>query len=255
MKIRVLGASGSGASGYKSSALLLDGFMLLDAGTAAGELSVREEERLRYTLLTHAHMDHVKGLLFLLENRAGREYTAPLAVMSGKEILGDLRKHIFNNRIWPDFSRIPSPKTPLLSFKTLTAARKLRLDGYTIFMERVNHTVPTYGYIVESPAKKALAYTGDTGPTDLFWTRMDKFDVKALVTETSFPNRLEGLATATGHLTPAMLEKELRKLSRPPEQILVMHLKPRFERDIRAELRALRRKGLRILESGERFSL
>jgi cAMP phosphodiesterase len=84
---------------------------------------------------------------------------------------------------------------------------------------------------------------------------MEKFDVKSLITETSFPNRLEGLARASGHMTPAMLDEEIRKMSRPPEAILVMHIKPQFAREIRAEIRALGRKGLRILESGDQFSL
>ena len=253
MKIKVLGASGSGASGYKSSAFLVDGFLLLDAGTA-GELSAREEDSLRCVLVSHAHLDHVKGLPFLMESRVGRE-TDPITLMGGKEIIGDIRKHIFNNRIWPDFSKIPSAKAPVFRYKALNTSRVFKLDGYTIAMERVNHTVPAHGYIIEGPAKKALAYTGDTGPTERFWKRMEEFDVRALVTEASFPNRLEGLALSSGHLTPALLEKEIRKLSRMPETIYVMHIKPRFAREVRAEIRALGRKNLRIIESGEQFRL
>ncbi|MCL2102810.1 MAG: MBL fold metallo-hydrolase, partial [Syntrophorhabdaceae bacterium] len=88
MKIKALGASGSGAYGHKSPAFLVDELLLLDAGTVAGELSIREENLLRYILLTHAHLDHLKGIPFLLENLASRETVAPITIAGGKEILG-----------------------------------------------------------------------------------------------------------------------------------------------------------------------
>jgi len=251
MRIKALGVSGSGGSRHNSSAFLVDGLFLLDAGTVVGELSAKEENRIRYILLTHAHLDHIKGLPFLLGSRAGSGTGVPITVMGGKEVLGDIRKHIFNNRIWPDFTKIPSRETPLLCYKTLTQARCCQLDGYTITMERVTHTVPANGFIVENQAKQAIVYTGDTGPTDRFWKRMEEFDVKALITEISFPNRLERFAHMSGHLTPALLEEEIRKISRLPDKILVMHMKSPFEREIKAEVRKLGRKNIRLLEDGD----
>ncbi|MCL1926290.1 MAG: 3',5'-cyclic-nucleotide phosphodiesterase [Syntrophorhabdaceae bacterium] len=251
MKIKALGVSGSGGSRHNSSSFLVDGVLLLDAGTVVGELSAKEENRIRHILLTHAHMDHMNGIPFLLASRAGSGTGTPVTVAGGKEVLGDIRRHIFNGRIWPDFSKIPSKESPLLLYKTLTQTRCCRIDGYTVAMERVNHTVPANGFIVANQAKKAVAYTGDTGPTDRFWKRMEEFDVKALITEISFPNRFEKIARMSGHLTPAMLEEEIRKISRPPEKIFIMHMKPPFEREIRAEVRKLRRKNLSILKDGD----
>jgi ribonuclease BN (tRNA processing enzyme) len=251
MKIRALGASGSEVPGHNSPAFLVDGLLLLDAGTVANALNVREEDDLRYIFLTHAHLDHIKGIPFLLDNRVSRGTDAPITVMGGKEVLGDLRKHILNDRIWPDFTKIPSPEKPSLRYRTLPASRPCRLDGYTIAMERVSHAVPANGCIVEDSGGRAIAYTGDTGPTERFWKRMGKFDVKALITEASFPNRLEGLALASGHLTPALLEKEIAKMARLPETIYIVHMKPQFEREIREEVLALRRGNLAFLADGE----
>ena len=251
MRIKALGVSGSGGSRNNSSAFLVDGVLLLDAGTVVGELSAKEENRIRYILLSHAHLDHIKGIPFLLSSRAGSGTGTPITIMGGKEVLGDIRKHIFNSRIWPDFTKIPSRESPLLCYKTLTQARLCLLDGYTIAMERVSHTVPANGFIVANHTKKAVAYTGDTGPTELFWKRMEKFDVKALITEISFPNRLERFARMSGHFTPALLEEEIRKMSRLPDTIFVMHMKSQFEREIRAEVRKLRRKNLGLLEDGD----
>jgi hypothetical protein len=96
------------------------------------------------------------------------------------------------------------------------------IDGYKVVMEKVHHIVPAYGYIVENNRKEAIAYTGDTGPTDRFWETMAVHDVKCLIMETSFPNRLEKLALASGHLTPSLLEKEIAKMPVPPTRIYLM---------------------------------
>jgi ribonuclease BN (tRNA processing enzyme) len=111
--------------------------------------------------------------------------------------------------------------------------------------------VPAYGFIVENPAKKAIAYTGDTGPTERFWKRMAAHDVKCLIVETSFPNRMEKLALTTGHLTPSLLEKELSKIASPPPRICVMHLKPQYQQEIEDEIQMNGRENIDFLKDGE----
>ena len=39
-------------------------------------------------------------------------------------------------------------------------------------------------------------------------------NLKAVITETSFPNELQDLANVSGHLTPSTLADELRKLKK-----------------------------------------
>ena len=251
MMIKVLGAAGSEVPGHESPAFLIDGKMLLDAGTVATALNIREERGLRCILLTHAHLDHIKGIPFLLDNLVSRGTGNTITVLGGKEVLGDLKKHIFNGRIWPDFTKIPSPSKPSLRYKVLTTARSCRVEGYGVTMEKVDHTVAANGYIVEDREKAAIAYTGDTGPTVRFWKRMAGRDIKALITETSFPNRLEKLALASGHLTPNLLGREIAKMSRPPGKIYIMHLKPQFEQEIEAEIHSLGLDNLGFLRSGE----
>lgn len=251
MNIKVLGAAGSEVPGHNCPAFLVDETFLLDAGTVAVALNIREECTLRWILLTHAHLDHIKGIPFLLDNLVSRNTGITITVLGGEDVLCDLRKNIFNDRIWPDFSRIPSPDQPSLRYEILGTARPREIDGYTITMERVDHTVPAYGYIVEDPGKTAIAYTGDTGPTGRFWKRMADHDVKVLITETSFPNRMEKLALASKHLTPALLGKEIGKMSRPPRQIRIVHLKPQFVQEIESEIRALGHDNIGFLKDGD----
>jgi ribonuclease BN (tRNA processing enzyme) len=251
LKIKVLGASGSEVPGHSCPAFLVDGKILLDAGTVAVSLNIREEHSLQYILLTHAHFDHIKGIPFLLDNLVIRNTGNTITVLSGKDVLDDVRKNIFNDRIWPDFSKLPTPEHPVLKYKVISPARPVEIDGYRVAMEKVHHTVPAYGYIVENSAKKAIAYTGDTGPTERFWERMAAHDVKCLIVETSFPNRLEKLALTTGHLTPSLLEKEIAKMPDPPPRIYVMHLKPQYLPEIEVEIQALEHGNIELLKEGE----
>ena len=250
MKIKVLGSAGSEVPGHNCPAFLIDGKILLDAGTIALSLNIREEHSLGWICLTHAHFDHIKGIPFLLDNLVTRNTGNTITVLGGKEVLDDVRKNIFNDRIWPDFSKIPTPENPVLRYRSISTARSVQIDGYRITMERVNHPVPAYGYIVEKAGNKAIAYTGDTGPTHRFWERMAANDVKYLITETSFPNRLEKLALTTGHLTPSLLEREIAKMSPVPEKIFVMPLKPQFRQEIETEIQALGHDNIEFLKDG-----
>ena len=251
MRIKVLGAAGSEVPGHNCPAFLIDGKILLDAGTIALSLNISEEHSLRWILLTHAHLDHIKGIPFLLDNLVIRSTGNTIIVASGKDVLDDLRKNIFNDRIWPDFSRIPTRGDAVLRYRNIATTRPFLIDGYRITMEKVHHTVPAYGYIVGKPGKKTIAYTGDTGPTDRFWEKMAAHDVKYLITETSFPNRLEKLALAAGHLSPSLLEGEIAKMSRPPEKIFIVHLKPQFRQEIETEIQALGHDFIEFLKDGE----
>ncbi|OGP80713.1 MAG: MBL fold metallo-hydrolase [Deltaproteobacteria bacterium RBG_16_64_85] len=251
MKIKVLGASGSEVPGHNCPAFLIDGRILLDAGTIANSLNIREEHSLQNIFLTHAHLDHIKGIPFLLDNLVTRSTGNTITVMSGKDVLDDLKKNIFNDRIWPDFSKIPTPERPVLKYQAFSPSSPVTIDGYKVVMEKVHHTVPAYGYIVENNRKEAIAYTGDTGPTDRFWKTMAVHDVKFLIMETSFPNRLEKLALASGHLTPSLLEKEIAKMPVPPTRIYLMHLKPQYIPEIEAEIEALEHDNVDFLKEGE----
>ena len=251
MKIKVLGASGSEVPGHNCPAFLIDRKILLDAGTIALSLNIREERSLGWIFLTHAHLDHIKGIPFMLDNLVTRSTGNTITVLSGKDVLDDIRKDIFNDRIWPDFNKIPSPAHPVLKYKAFSPTRPVVIDGYRVAMEKVHHTVPAYGYIVEDSGKKAIAYTGDTGPTERFWRKMAAHDVRCLIVETSFPNRLEKLALTTGHLTPALLEKEISKMRNPPERIFIMHVKPQYLQEIEMEIRGLGRENIELLKDGE----
>ena len=255
MRIRVLGASGSEVPNHNLPAFLIDGVILLDAGTIGLSLSDREQFRIKHILITHSHLDHIKGIPFLLDNMVITNRKYSLTLLSGRDVLDDLRKNVLNDRIWPDFARIPDRKRPALRFRSLSPRRVFNLNGYRVHCARVNHSVPAYGFIIEDRRGKAVAYTGDTGPTELFWQKMAGRDVRCLIVEVSFPNTMSDLAIRSGHLTPRLLSRELEKMPYIPERIYITHVKPQYKGRIHREIGALSCRKISILSDNQVITL
>ena len=250
MKINVLGSSGSVAPGHNTAAFLIDDHLLLDAGTISISLNQEAQFKITHIFLTHVHLDHIKGIPFLIDNFAIGKERRRLTVLSGPEVLRDLKKHIFNNRIWPDFTAIPTREHPLLLFQELSTRGFFPLGKYRVYTTRVHHTVPAYGYLVEDSLGNALAYTGDSGPTETIWKRFQGHRIKGLIVEVSFPNALKQLALLSGHLTPGLLKEEITKMPVLPEKIYITHPKPLYRETIEKELARLKGIPLEILEDG-----
>ena len=102
MKVRVLGCSGAIAKDCKTTSFLLDGDILIDAGTGLGDLTLDEMRRIEHVLLTHSHLDHVAALPLMVD-AVGASRARPLQIHGLPETIHALKAHIFNDVIWPDF--------------------------------------------------------------------------------------------------------------------------------------------------------
>lgn len=252
MRLRILGCSGSSAPGQYSPAFLVDGELLLDAGTIGAVLSENEQVAIRTVLITHAHLDHVKGLAHLADNLLLAGSGHAVQVVGTEATLGAMAEHLFNDRIWPDFTRIPAPGRGVLRWHPIVPEQELVFEGYRVTAVPVDHTVPAVGYRV-SRQGASLLYTGDTGPTRRIWKYGD--GISALIVEVSFANGMEDLCRSIGHLTPALLVDELGKLPEIPPRVLAMHLKPHYTEQISAELSALGITELEVLCEGAVYDL
>ncbi len=236
MKVNVIGCSGSESPDRNLTSFLIDDFMLLDAGTIAHVLDNKAQKRITHILITHSHLDHIKGIPFFIENIVINNMKHHVTVLSGRDVLTDVKKNIFNDRIWPDFTAIYVKKNQVMDFKEIPLRSNLKIKNYKIYAVRVNHSVAAYGYIIEDSKGKSLVYTGDTGPTERLWQKMNRHKVNVLIIEVSFPNRMEELALKTGHLTVSLLERELKKMIDIPEKIYITHIKPNYLKVIEEEL-------------------
>jgi ribonuclease BN (tRNA processing enzyme) len=225
MKLRVLGCSGGiGGRHLRTTSLLVDDDILIDAGTGLTDLSVAELASIDHVFLTHSHLDHIAALPLMVDTVADRRQK-PLTVYATAAVLTILRNHIFNWAIWPDFSEVPSAEQPFMRYQVIEVGEPVSLGGRTITALPVEHTVPAVGYRLDS-GKGSLVFSGDTGPCNDFWRAVNRVDnLRHLIIECAFSNREERLAVVSRHLCPAMLERELQKLERECD-IYITHLKP-----------------------------
>lgn len=255
MRIKILGCSGSELPGHNLTAFLVDGFLLVDAGTIGQSLGNAEQKKISHILITHTHMDHIKGIPFLVDNKVNNHLKSHVTIISGRDVLHDMKKNIFNNKIWPDFTRILAKKDPVMRYQAIPQKSYLQVKGYRIYAIKVNHTVPAYGYIIENSSGSSFAYTGDTGPTDEFWKRINQHNVKVLMVEVSFPNAMKKMALLSKHLTPSLLAHEIKKMTRVPEKIYITHIKPHYRDIIKAELKKLKCPSMEMLTDNTVISL
>ncbi|MDI4634700.1 3',5'-cyclic-nucleotide phosphodiesterase [Pelomonas sp. V22] len=229
MNIRVLGCSGAIAAGYKTTAFLLDDDVLIDAGTGVGDLTLQELARIDHILVSHSHLDHVLGIPLLadtvlrLRAQAGRP---AIQVHALPETIAALRAHVFNGVIWPDFSRLPSPEAPVLSFHPFQVGERLNLGGRQIEVLSAMHTVPAVGFAVDGgEASGHWVFTGDTGPNPALWQRLAGMKLAHLVIETAFGDDESELARISQHLCPSELGRELAQLAGSVD-VHITHIKP-----------------------------
>jgi len=229
-------------------------------------------ERVKAYLVSHAHLDHLAGLVINSPDDAAKDLLGTGATIDA------IRDHLFNWRIWPNFGNegagpqlgkyryvrlAPGVPTPIAGTGMTVEALPLRHGGEasTAFLLRAG--------------SRYAAYFGDTGPDSVeksraladAWVRLAPLvrngSLRCLFLEVSYRDgRPDG--QLYGHLTPAWLMHEMRAFARAvdadrPERALagltlfVTHVKPALARGedpvarIAHELHARNDLGLRLV--------
>ena len=251
MLIQVLGGYGGESLECRMTCLLVNGTIALDAGSLSQALSIERQKEVQSILLSHSHMDHTNSLPFFIENVYGKSSGA-IDIHASAATIYALRKYLFNNATWPDFTRLPNHLVPALRFHEFQSEVPVVLDGVRFTPIAVDHLVPTHGFLIEADGA-AVLWSSDTGPTQRLWEIANRTpNLKALCIDTSFDNSLQRVADLSLHLTPKTLAAELRKLEKKVP-ILVHHLKPPCVRRIHEEVRELRNPDLEFLEQGKEY--
>ena len=254
MRIKILGCSGGIGAELRTTSLLVDQDILVDAGTGVGDLTLDEMRHIRHLFLTHSHLDHTCGLPLLIDTIFDHLKT-PLTVYGRPETLEAVKKHIFNWIMWPDFAELPSKEKPVLLYRPLKLGERVNVEGHNLHMIEVNHTVPGAGYCIEKGGK-VFAFSGDTFTNDSFWNAVNAYPrIDALMVETAFANSNQKLADMAKHYCPKTLVADLAKLKHDPD-IYITHLKPGSEDMIFQEIVAgLPKRRVHRLLGGEVFDL
>lgn len=224
MRLRILGCSGGIGGSLRTTSMLLDDDVLIDAGTGVGDLSIDELARIDHVFVTHSHLDHVTSIPFMVDT-VGWMRDKPITVHALPETLEILRLHLFNWKLWPDFTLIPDAGNPVMRYSPFKTGETVRLGARAITSLPANHVVPAAGYRLDSGAA-SLVFTGDTTTCDALWAEVNRIgNLRYLIIETAFSNRERELAVTSKHLCPSLLAEELGKFKHPA-QLFVTHLKP-----------------------------
>ncbi len=232
--------------------LLIDDRLALDAGSLSEALPVERQVGVRSVLLSHSHLDHLASLPFFIENVFGHS-AEPIEIHASAATIQSIQEHLFNDAIWPDFTRLPDSRLPTIRFHELQAGRPVEIEGVRVTPIPVDHPVPTFGFLLERDGAVVL-WSSDTGPTRRLWEVANALPkLNALCIETSFDNSMQEVADLSGHLTPRSLESELEKLERPVP-ILLHHLKPPCVPAIRQQVGRMANPDIEFMEQDRRYS-
>ena len=224
MKLKILGCSGGIGGNFRTTSMLLDNDVLIDAGTGVGNLSVAELCKIDHVFVTHSHLDHIASIPLMVDS-VGYMRDKPLTVYATGATLEIIRQHIFNWKIWPDFTQIPNADKPYMRYQEIRLGQVVKLGARKITALPANHVVPAVGYLLDS-GQGSLVFSGDTASQDALWEVVNRIsNLRFIIIETAFSNGEKELAALSKHLCPSTLAEELLKLKLEPE-IFITHLKP-----------------------------
>ena len=254
MKLRVLGCSGGIGGELRTTSLLIDDDILIDAGSGVGELTLEEMHHIRHVFLTHSHLDHFSFLPLLVDS-IFPSIREPLVIHGQPVTLEALQNHVFNWTIWPDFAKLPTEENPVMKYETLSAGEMATMGDRSLEMITVNHIVPGVGYRVECPTG-VFAFSGDTTTNDSFWEALNAHSaLDMLIVESAFADHNLELSKMAKHYCPSLLAGDIGKLRHKPD-IYITHRKPGEEERILRECgEQMPDRKLQGLSGGEVFTL
>jgi cAMP phosphodiesterase len=263
VNIRVLGSHGSdlllkspdGPRVCRSVGFLVNDEIMVDAGTLASGLTLEEQQRVKHILLSHLHLDHIKGIPPLVDNIFGL-VDHQVVVASLSSVVDGLKKHVFNDMVFPKFFDLKGPRSSILRAQELEAGKEVSVSaGVSVIPIPVNHTVETVGFVIRDETA-AWIYSGDTHHTEEIWrVAAQTPNLKGVFIEVSFPDSMMDRAIQSKHLTPTLLAQEYRKIGKPDLPLYVYHMKPTVRDRIIQEISQLDIPHVTILQEGLELTL
>ena len=239
MQVRILGAHKMDSQQAHHACFLIDGRLAIDAGSLMSALAADEQDRLEGVLITHHHYDHCRDLPTLGLNT--RDTGGTVQVHAEPAALRVIYHHLLNGRIYSDSTSVHDPGVPApLSVQPFAVGETRDVLGYDVSSVRVDHPVPTMGYIVSAGGVR-VGFSGDTGGALMgFFAHPTPPDV--LLIDVTWPERLRDQAEASRHMTPGMLREELlaaKKAGVALPRLIAVHRLLRTEPELLRELAEL----------------
>lgn len=212
-----------------------------------------ERSKVKDIILTHAHLDHIAGLPLFIDDQFS-ELTEPVRVHATPEVITALERDIFNWSVYPRFSELHNAHGPVIEYIPFSPDGNFVVNDLIFQSVSVNHNVPSSGFIITDP-HGSIAITGDTAEVPNFCSALRNVsNLRAILIECSFPDRLGELAATAFHLTPSSMAKQIRLLDETDAEIYVINIKPSFRDEVIDGIQKLGDDRLKILEVGKTYS-
>jgi len=215
MKLLLLGTAGYHPSETRHTACLMlpEVGIVLDAGTGFFRVRDHLETETLDILLTHAHLDHVAGLTFLLDTAWERNLTR-ITVHGEAEKLAVVREHLLHDLLFP---------APLNCEWRPLGEQPLLLGGFKVTHFPLAHPGGCVGYRLDGPGR-SLAYVTDTTATvDARYIEAIR-GVDLLIHECNFRDSEHEWAVKTGHSSTSLVAGVAARAG--AGRLVLIHLNP-----------------------------
>ena len=255
MEITFLGCFGGiDTDSKKTTCYRLNDNTIIDAGTGLNSLDLNELNKINDVILTHAHWDHVACLPLMVDAIFSLRKT-PVNIWASPEILDVIKDHMFNNKLWPDFTKINmiNSSETIVKLNELDEKKTEIISDCEISVLPANHGIPACGIRVKSN-NKSYIFSGDSADCPEFWDYVNNdSSLEGLIVECSYPESLHELALLTMHLSVTNIKERTENLPDRVKKIIV-HRKPGFEKKIQDELEISKIENLHFPDNGSKIS-
>lgn len=235
MKICLLGTGGYFPNDHRHTACIWipEHGLVFDAGTGIYRLNQLPVQARYELFLSHAHLDHVIGLTYLLPLTMGVADPPRIRVHGTSPTLATVREHLFAERLFPI--------EPPLEMVELAAVVELA-SGARVTSFPQTHPGDSTGFRVDFPHGRSMAYVTDT-TADLSAPYVEQIiGVDLLIHECYFAGDSHGWAERTGHSEAARVA-DVAAACRCRRLVLV-HLNPRLGPDGQIDLAVFHERGI-----------
>ncbi len=189
-----------------------DAGFVLDAGTGFFRLAHKPLPSRLHIFLSHAHLDHVAGLTYLLDVLYGRQ--CEITLYGSACALHTVRHDLFDSPLFPlPFSHLT---------QTVEADAAFEVEGVRVRACDLTHPGGSLGYRFDWQNPKSLAYITDTAGDGRYLEFIQNADL--LIHERNFSDDLEKVADASGHCTSQAVARIARAAN--IRQIALTHFNP-----------------------------
>ena len=218
MRFHCLGTTGYHPNDRRQTACYAvpEAGLVFDAGTGIYRLPAILETDHLDIFLSHAHLDHIVGLTFLLDILYQRP-VANVRIWGSEEKLIAIQQHLFSEHIFP--VKLEVTWCPLVAGQEIEVGLEGRLSAFPL-----SHPGGSLGYVVDWPGPHRLAYVTDTvgDPAAEYVGLIKESDL--LVHECYFRDEAKDWAIKTGH-TWTSRTAEVARAARA-KQLLAVHINP-----------------------------